>query len=162
MDDPKLERLRDLVGTESEPATYEVTALDILRFSFAIGETNPIHIDPAAARQAGHPDLVAPTSFYASLGFRGGSVVERGRLGADGLPLDGALAGMRIVAGETRVQFFKSIHAGDRITVRQRLLDVYPKQGGRGRMIFLVYEKRYERPAGELAVLERYTRIARD
>jgi acyl dehydratase len=154
-------RLRGLVGTESEPATYDISRLDILRFCYAIGETGAIHFDPVAARRAGHPDLVAPKSFYASLGFRGGSVVQRGRLGADGLSLDGALAGMRIVAGETRVRFFENIHAGDRITVRQQLVEVYPKEGAGGRMIFLVYERRYERPAGELLVLESYTRVAR-
>jgi acyl dehydratase len=161
MDKTELDRLRGLVDLEYEPATHQVSRLDILKFCSAIRETRSVHVDPVAAKRAGHPDLLAPTSFYASLGFSRGSVVERERLGADGLPVEGSLEGARIVAGETHVRFFGTIHAGDRITVRQRLLDVYPKAGTSGLMIFFVYERTYARPDGELVVEERYSRIAR-
>jgi len=161
MDDTELVRLRGLVGNEYEPATYDVSRLDILKFCTAIGETRAIYLDPVEARLAGHPDVAAPTGFYASLGLSRGSIVHRDRLGVDGLPLDGAFEGLRIVAGETRVRFFGCIHAGDRITVRQRLVDVYPKDGSSGPMIVVVYERTYESPDGDLVVVERYSRIAR-
>jgi len=86
MDKSELDRLRGLVDLEYEPATHRVTRLDILKFCYAIRETRAVHIDPVAAKRAGHPDLLAPTSFFASLGFSRGSIVERERLGSDGLP----------------------------------------------------------------------------
>lgn len=162
---PDLEGLRALVGTEFEPATYDVSRQDILRFCGATGDTRAVHTDPEAARRAGHRDLVAPTAFYAALGFARGSLHGRSRLGLEGLPLDPALAGLRIVAGETRARFHGPILAGDRIVVRQRLVDVTLKQGSTGQMAVLGYERTYERidrrRSAEVVVVERYARIAR-
>ena len=45
--------------------SYEVTVsrTDTQRFAYAVGETDPVYFDAAAARSAGHPDLLAPLYF---------------------------------------------------------------------------------------------------
>jgi acyl dehydratase len=44
---------------------YAVGREKIRDYARAIGETNPLHLDLAAARAAGHADLVAPPMFAA-------------------------------------------------------------------------------------------------
>ena len=52
------------VGRTLEPSPpYQVGREKIQEFARAIGEDAPVCHDLAAARQAGHPDLVAPPTF---------------------------------------------------------------------------------------------------
>ena len=55
---------RDFAGRTfpvSEP--YEVSRVKIADFASAIGDPNPVYRDRAAARAAGHPDVIAPPTF---------------------------------------------------------------------------------------------------
>ena len=55
---------RALVGRSYPPsAVYEVGRAKIAEFAAAIGADDPVHRDPAAARAAGHPDVIAPPTF---------------------------------------------------------------------------------------------------
>ena len=63
---------------------FEVGRHDIQRYAHAIGESNPVHFDPVAAREAGHPDIVAPPFFPYVIRMHASNLVARGRLGADG------------------------------------------------------------------------------
>jgi acyl dehydratase len=51
------------VGKRYPAATYQVGREKIREYARAVGETNPLHLDVAAARAAGHEDLVAPPMF---------------------------------------------------------------------------------------------------
>jgi acyl dehydratase len=51
------------IGKTYPPETYAVGREKIREFARATGETEPLHLDLAAARAAGHPDLVAPPMF---------------------------------------------------------------------------------------------------
>jgi acyl dehydratase len=53
----------DAVGKVFAPATYAVGREKVKEYALAVGETNPLHLDPAAARTAGHADVVAPPMF---------------------------------------------------------------------------------------------------
>jgi acyl dehydratase len=52
-----------VIGKTYEPFEYEVGREKIREYATAIGEINPVHLDPAAAREAGHRALVAPPMF---------------------------------------------------------------------------------------------------
>ena len=52
-----------VIGKTYEPFEYDVGREKVREYANAIGETNPIHLDPAAAREAGYPGLVAPPMF---------------------------------------------------------------------------------------------------
>jgi acyl dehydratase len=45
------------------PVSYLVGREKVREFARATGETDPLHLDPAAARAAGHADVVAPPMF---------------------------------------------------------------------------------------------------
>lgn len=51
------------VGKRYPPVTYAVGREKIKEYASAVGETNPLYLDVAAARAAGHADVVAPPMF---------------------------------------------------------------------------------------------------
>src|SRR5215207_7856810 len=51
------------VGKVFEPVTYAVGREKVREYARAVGETDPLHLDPEAARAAGHRDVVAPPMF---------------------------------------------------------------------------------------------------
>ena len=53
----------DAIGKRYAPVTYAVGREKIKEYASATGETNPLHLNVAAARAAGHADVVAPPMF---------------------------------------------------------------------------------------------------
>jgi acyl dehydratase len=53
----------DVVGKSYAPTLYAVGREKLREYARAVGETNPLHLDLDAAREAGHDDLVAPPMF---------------------------------------------------------------------------------------------------
>ncbi len=113
---------RSFIGLETEPRSVEVEKGQLRFFADATGETNPIYFDEAAARAAGHHALPAPPTFLfclASLAPDGETVMAR--LGLD--------IG-RVLHGEQSFTYGEPIYAGDTITLKSRISDIYDKRGG--------------------------------
>jgi acyl dehydratase len=53
----------DPVGKSYPPVLYAVGREKIKEYARAVGETDPLHLDHAAARAAGYADVVAPPMF---------------------------------------------------------------------------------------------------
>jgi acyl dehydratase len=51
------------VGKRYPSVTYAVGREKIKEYALAVGETNPLYLDPDAARGAGYRDVVAPPMF---------------------------------------------------------------------------------------------------
>src|SRR3954463_11976382 len=51
------------VGKTYAPTLYAVGREKVKEYARAVGETNPLHLDHEAARQAGYADVVAPPMF---------------------------------------------------------------------------------------------------
>ncbi|MGY1708005.1 MaoC family dehydratase N-terminal domain-containing protein [Geodermatophilus sp. SYSU D00758] len=97
-----------LVGRSYPPsAVYEVGREKIAEFAAAVGATDAVHTDAAAARAAGHPDVVAPPTFAI--------VVTLAAAGAVVRDPDVALDYSRVVHGEQRFTHHRPIRAGDRL-----------------------------------------------
>jgi acyl dehydratase len=99
---------RELVGRSYPPsAVYEVGRGKIAEFATAIGEDDPVHRDPEAARAAGYPDVIAPPTFAIALTLEAANVV----LSDPQVELDYS----RVVHGEQRFTHHRPIRAGDRL-----------------------------------------------
>jgi acyl dehydratase len=97
-----------LVGRGYPPsAVYEVGREKIAEFAAAIGAQDPVHRDPAAARAAGHLDVIAPPTFAIVLTLSAAGVVVEDP--------DVALDYSRVVHGEQRFTHHRPIRAGDRL-----------------------------------------------
>jgi acyl dehydratase len=92
---------------------YEVSRVKIAEFAEAIGDTNPLFRDAAAARAAGYPDVIAPPTFPVVI-----TVAASGRAVADpGLGLNYAM----VVHGEQRFTYSRPLHAGDVVTAQSTI-----------------------------------------
>ena len=101
-----------LVGKAYPAVRYEVGREKLREFAIAVGETDPIYHDEAAARAAGHPDIPAVPTFAVVLSFRAGQVVY----GDPELGLDYS----RVVHGEQEFVHHRPIRAGDRLLATAR------------------------------------------
>jgi acyl dehydratase len=104
---------RNATGRESKPAVNEVEKGAIRRFAEAIGETNPVYYDEAAARAAGYRSVVAPPTFPSSL-----------RAGSDLLQGLALAPGKHLLQAEQSFEYARPIVAGDKLTVRSKVVEV--------------------------------------
>ena len=112
---------KNLIGHEFEAVTLPVEEGRLRFVAKSIGETNPVYSDPEAARKAGHPALPAPPTFVScwklmQWTFRISSVF-------------GCKLG-QLLHGEQGFVYHAPIYAGDRITVKKRVVDIYDKKNG--------------------------------
>lgn len=96
----------DLQGAQYPlPAPYHVSREAIAAFARATGAQNPVHTDPAAARELGYSDVVAPATFAVVVAQRcEGQYVASPEAGID---FD------RVVHGSEQFTYTRPIVAGD-------------------------------------------------
>jgi acyl dehydratase len=148
------------------PATVrvlgEITALAFQRYAIAVGDLNPIYFDDAAARAAGYPDIVAPPNFLSSvLGWEAGPAEDE--LLEDGTEpkiLVHEIQGLRLMGGGHDLTFGEPVRAGDVITARRKLADLYQRESKMGPLTFAISEIVYTNQRGEHVVTCRETVIA--
>jgi acyl dehydratase len=138
--------------------TFVVSRAEIRRFALAIGATDPVHHDVAAARASGHRDLVAPAYFFQALGLSLGRLLPADELRADGLAATDDLSGNVVAAGST-VTLGAPICAGDEVRVEVGEQPPRVKQGSRGPLTLHTITRRYV-VGGSVAADEAYDRIA--
>lgn len=103
-------------------ATVDVERGRLRFFAKAIGQTDPIYSDVDAAKNAGHPDLPVPPTFFFSLERE---VLDLGTYLADlGVDL------RRVLHGEQSFTYYVLAYAGEALTLQPRIVDVYTKKGG--------------------------------
>ena len=89
-------------------APYLVGREKVREFSRAVFASNPINLDPEAARAAGHADIVAPPTFAV--------VVQEATLAQLLGEPDGGIDFTRVVHGDQRFNYSRPIVAGDELT----------------------------------------------
>lgn len=119
----------------SEP--YEVSRVKIADFADAIGDANPVYRDKAAARAAGHSDVIAPPTFAIVISMAGSGAA----LADPGLGLNYAM----VVHGEQRFSYSRPITAGDVLTAQVTLTDIRDA----GRNVMLTTSTEIKTMAGE-------------
>ena len=111
-----------VVGTALATSTLVVEAGRLRMFAQAIGETNPIYLDTAAAASAGHPDLPVPPTFL--FGVELESPDPFAWLSDLGVDL------RQILHGDQGFAYHSIAHAGDTLVAAPIITDVYVKKGG--------------------------------
>jgi acyl dehydratase len=117
---------RDYVGRTfpaSEP--YEVSRVKIAEFAAAIGDPCPVFRDQAAARAAGHPDVIAPPTFAIVMSMASAGVA----ISDPGLGLNYAM----VVHGEQRFTYERPIVAGDVLIAQPTITEI--RDAGRNVML---------------------------
>jgi len=129
---------------------YEVGREKIREFAEAIGADHPAHRDPEAARQLGHPDVIAPPTFAVIVAQR-----TEAQMVFD--PASG-IDYSRVVHGEQRFVHHRPIVAGDRLvgTLHVDTVDT------RGRHAMVTTRVEIADEKGEPVTTARSTVVVRD
>ena len=139
----------DAVGKTYPPTSYAVGREKVREFAAAVGEENPLHHDPDAAREAGYADVVAPPMF---------AVVFGGRAMAPALfDPDVGIDFSRMVHGGQEFVWGPPVVAGDEIATEVEVKDV----SERGGLQFFVFESRSTNQDGETVCTGTWTNIVR-
>ena len=128
---------------------YEVGREKIREYSNAVGETNPVHHDPEAARAAGFRNVVAPPMFCV--------VYSAGAMGPAVLDPELGINLMMMVHGSQEFEWGEPVVAGDVVTTEAKVRDIYDKNG----MKFYVFESESKNQDGKTTVKGTWTNIVR-
>src|SRR6266403_2576225 len=109
------------VGKRYAPTVYAVGREKIREYALAVGETNPLYLDPQAARAAGHRDVVAPPMFVV--------VYTAGALGPAIFDPDVGIDFARLVHGAQEFRWGPLVVAGDEITTAVSVQDITERAG---------------------------------
>jgi 3-hydroxybutyryl-CoA dehydratase len=105
-----------------------ITAQQIAEFCAAVGENNPLFIDPVAAKAGPYGGIIAPPALVASPTFRRGeSSADR----EDRFRQGGLMAGIDM-------ELETPIRPGDIISTSTEVKETYEKTGRTGTMMFTV------------------------
>lgn len=110
------------IGYELPASVLPIERSRLQFFAKAIGETNPIYTDAAAARAAGYADLPAPPTFLFAAELDSG-VSER-------LLIDMQIPIAKLLHGEQNFTYHRPACVGDTVTVRSSVTDIYDKKNG--------------------------------
>ncbi|MGZ3674849.1 MAG: FAS1-like dehydratase domain-containing protein [Ktedonobacterales bacterium] len=136
-----------LVGREMQPHTGLINADDIRHFADAIGDTNPIFHDPAAAELAGYRSIPTTPTFVTRVDF---SFAEAG--------LDPQHS--QVLHAEQEYEYTRPLYAGDTFTARYRIASI--RQSGRAGGMALMGIELQGDVADERVVTGNSTLIVRD
>jgi acyl dehydratase len=139
-----LEFDRSIIGQIfDETAFPPVTKEEILAFTTALGEKNPLYTDEAAAAKGPYGGLVAPPTFVTKLRaqkFTPEHLPKFGKMGFD---------------GGRDLEIYAPVRPGDALKMASTIHDIYEKTGRTGSMYFIVIRNEITNQKGEkVAVID--------
>lgn len=145
------EDARRMIGASEPPVRVEVSRRDIVKYSISTEQVLPKYLSG---------DEAPPMFLFGVLR----PVVPLDQLGPDGIAGASLLPDLplkRVMAGGTKVRYFRPIKPGDVLVAARSLADMYEKSGSQGPLIFLVYKLDVRTEAAEPVAEETQTRIVR-
>jgi len=139
----------EAIGKQWPEASFEVEADRIAQYASAVGEQNPIHHDPEAARAAGFRDQVAPPMFCV--------VYSAPALGPAMFDDEVGMNFATMVHGGQEFEWGEPACSGDEITTTAKCLEIFEKDG-KG---FYVFETNSVNQDGRQVVKGTWTNIVR-
>jgi hypothetical protein len=147
------DEMRARIGVESEPTPYEVDNTGCRQFARAVGYTDPVFYDEAAAKAKGYRGILAPA------GFLGHPVYDPAKppRGAESSGMN--IPYKRVLNGGTDVEYFADVCAGDRLTATTKLSGLTEREGRMGPMLIVEMETAFRNEKGEVVAIQRGTAI---
>ncbi len=139
----------DVVGKSYAPVVYAVGREKVREYARAVGETNPLHLDVEAAREAGHADVVAPPMFAVVYAM---PAVAQGMFDPE-VGIDFA----RLVHAGQAFAWGPLVVAGDEIATTVSVKDVSERRGSG----FFVFESVSENQRGETVCTGTWSNVVR-
>ncbi|MGI8559259.1 MAG: MaoC family dehydratase [Solirubrobacteraceae bacterium] len=137
------------IGKQYPQTTYAVGREKIREYAHAVGETNPLHHDLAAARAAGYTDLVAPPMFTV--------VYSAPAMAPSILDPDVGINFAMMVHGGQEFRWSTPVVAGDEITTTVSVEDIAERDG----RAYYVFHSKSQNQRGEEVCAGVWTNIVR-
>jgi uncharacterized OB-fold protein/acyl dehydratase len=160
--DALLDKLRGLVGRPSGPPAKAWDAVNqpmIRHWCDAVGDTNPIYTDPAAAAASVHGQIVAPPTMLQAWTMKGlvPPPSEGGGAQEELMGLLDAAGFTSVVATNCDQEYERYLHIGDELTAESVIEDVSPeKHTGLGDGHFITTRTDIRDQSGELVGTMRF------
>ena len=113
---------RSFVGSVFEPFSIAVEPGRLKFFANVIGETDPVFVSRTAAEAAGYKDMLVPPTFLWCLEMARENPLDT----LDLLGIDIA----KVLHGEQSFRYFNGAYAGDMLTYKAHIADIYDKKKG--------------------------------
>jgi MaoC dehydratase-like protein len=124
---------RDRIGFCTTPSAVRADAWRVALFCKAVGETDPVYVDEAAARAAGHPGCPLPPTFLKAV--EGEHFSSATLLDLLGVPL------RRVLHAEQSFCHHSPAYVGEAVEVSRRIGDVLDKKDGA--LTFITFDTDY-------------------
>lgn len=142
---------RSMIGASDPPMRVEVSRRDIVKYSVATEQRLEKYLNG---------DEAPPMFMFGALR----QIAPLEELGPDGIgesSLKPDLPVKRVMAGGTKMRYFRPVKPGDVLVATRSLVDIYEKSGSQGPLVFLVYKLEVRTESGEPVMEETQTRIVR-
>jgi acyl dehydratase len=113
---------RKWIGHELRPSVLHIDRTRLRFFAKATGDERPVYTDLEAARQAGFTDLPVPPTFLFAAELDSGTTEQ--------LLTDLQIPIAKLLHGEQGFTYYRLAYAGDTVTVRSSITDIYDKKAG--------------------------------
>lgn len=128
---------------------FVVTAERIASFCDAVGDSNPLYLDPVAAAAGPYGGIVAPPALVASFQFADDVFEKIPAFGGGGL------------MGGIDIELDAPIRVGDSIEISSEVKEIYEKTGRTGTMTFVVVRSTLTNQRGEVVARVDYRMMNR-
>ena len=145
------EQAKSWIGRSAPSRRIEVNRSDIIKYAIATEQRLEKYL-------AG--DVAPPMFLFAALR----PLVAIDQLGPDGIASDSFLPDLplkRVMAGGTKMKFYRAVKPRDVLVVTRTLSGITEKQGSTGPLIFITYDLIVKTDTGELVLEEEQSRILR-
>ncbi len=123
-------------------------------FALAIGDTNPIYIDDAAARAAGYDGVTAPPTFVTETNQYMSGETDAHGYGGHSWGIE--IPGTRMIRGGHDYEFHQPVAVGDVMTVEWTVAEVSERTSRAGaQMVEIISEARYSNQHRQLLAVNR-------
>ena len=139
----------DKIGKTYPPVVYAVGREKVREYAAAVGETNPLHHDLAAARAAGYTDVLAPQMFVV--------VYSSGPFMTALFDPELAIDFAHLVHGAQQFRWEQPVVAGDEVTTTLTVRDISERAGLR----FDTFETSSVNQRGETTCIGTWSTIVR-
>lgn len=114
---------KKLIGKQYPDISFAVEKKRLRFFSTATSQTDPIYFNEKFAKKKGYPSIVAPPTFLTTFGYEKDNPYDF--LEELGIEID------RILSAGQNYIFYNLIFAGDLISMKSRISDIYYKKSGK-------------------------------
>lgn len=142
---------KKFIGYQLKPSVLTVDRTRLRFFAKAIGEKDPVYLNPAAAQAAGYADVPAPPTFLFAAELDSGA--------NDQMLTDLDIPLAKLLHGEQSFRYHQPVCAGDTVTVQSTITDIYDKKGGK--LEFAVKDSRVTNERSELVAELRTVLVVR-